>query len=158
MKRQAYRRLRPRDSLVASRYLAGETISRDGHHFFRSNDSALSPGFAEAVNDAVSLAADRGVERQLRMIIGGVAQQIGLGFELKPRALKIRADHRRVDAVELSDNRACVAAGSGDVIDDADNPAWFGRREDFGEERVRVHPRKLVLFVLPIGVVIDEVQ
>src|SRR5437868_7009487 len=71
------------------------------------DDSAPSTGFAEAVNDAVSLSADRGIERQLRMIVGGVAQQIGLGFELKPRTLEIRAEHRRVDAVELSDDRAC---------------------------------------------------
>ena len=46
----------------------------------------------------------------------------------------------------------------GNVINDTDNSAWLGCREDFRKKRVWIHPRKLKFLVLPIGVMINQMH
>src|SRR3954465_4859158 len=67
----------------------------------------------EAVDDAVGIAADRGVEDQFAVVVGRVAQQVRFAVEHEAGALEVGADHRRIDAVELVDHGARVAAGAG---------------------------------------------
>src|SRR5437660_300520 len=62
--------------------------------------AVLLLGLAGLVDELVGVAADRLVEDDLLVVVGGVAQHVALAFEDKARIGHLLLDDRRVDAVQ----------------------------------------------------------
>ena len=115
-------------------------------------------GLPELEDEAVGTPADLFVEHQQAVVVGRIAQQRTFGLQHEARALEVGANHRRVDPVQLLDHGARVAAGVGDMVDNADHRARLHRRVKRLEPGVRLHARDLALRILPIDVVVIEIH
>ena len=71
----------------------------------------LGHGLAEPEDELVRLAADRFVEDELRVVVRGVGEHFARADVHETRSLEIAPHERRVDAVQLVDDRGRVAAG-----------------------------------------------
>src|SRR5437899_8556120 len=99
--------------------------------------AVLLLGLAELVDELVGVAADRLVEDDLLVVVGGVAQHVALAFEDKARIGHLLLDDRRVDAVQ-GVGVAQARSGLGHVVDDQEDAAGLQRLVDRPVEDHRV--------------------